>query len=613
MAKDTRDEIFKYIYTRADAEKLMSLNDSESSHFQDTLFADAKLEKIAGEKLTRNYIKDTVLNQYRKDQRYLTLNDIVNAIEEISAGDIEGTEFNKGIFKLKFKSQKIECTCTNWNAWHTAFKRFGEQDRSVHRLIFLTCGGVERDADEISKIQKEISSYGFKSVVVKPNLQLYKLIELFQFKNIKATSSTTSIDSVKLPKNFLLLAGISGTGKTRFVRQQAIKTGSLKETYQLVSVRPDWHEPSDVLGYISRISGKSEYIVSDFLTFLIKAWVEIAPTEITLDDGSIGWNGLSIKEIRPFWLCLDEMNLAPVEQYFADFLSTIETREWLDNSKVNEYNLNNSTELEYIYKCDPILPVQVFNELSSESLEKLRQNLGLGDILHDKLWNHFCNYGIALPFNLIVAGTVNMDETTHGFSRKVIDRALTFDFGEFFPNEFDTFLSPKTDEIPLTYPIHSHANAIDMFSQADEDGHKTISFMNSVNSVLKGTSFELAFRAVNEALILVACSKTENEQDLQSIWDDFLMCKVLPRIEGDTDKLAIIEKGEAIEDCTILDKLFTVLEKHLNLIWVGKNRVDLYRKSKDGSKLPLIECRSRNKIEWMKTRLKVATYTSFWP
>src|SRR5690606_14077747 len=77
-----------------------------------------------------------------------------------------------------------------------------------------------------------------------------------------------------LSKPFLLLAGISGTGKTRFVREQSKLTGSLSDTYCLTSVRPDWHEPSDVLGYISRLGGdgNAEYITTDVLQFIAKAW-----------------------------------------------------------------------------------------------------------------------------------------------------------------------------------------------------------------------------------------------------------------------------------------------------------------------------------------------------
>lgn len=61
------------------------------------------------------------------------------------------------------------------------------------------------------------------------------------------------------------------------------------------------------------------------------------------------------------------------------------------------------------------------------------------DPLSIGLRDYFSANGIPLPFNLIVAGTVNMGETTHGFSRKVVDRALTIDFGEFFPNNYDGY------------------------------------------------------------------------------------------------------------------------------------------------------------------------------
>ena len=86
--------------------------------------------------------------------------------------------------------------------------------------------------------------------------------------------SHSTILSNALPKPFLLLAGISGTGKTRFVREQATAhcSGDLSN-YCLIPVRPDWHEPSDLLGYISRIGQEgSRYVVSDLLRFVVKVW-----------------------------------------------------------------------------------------------------------------------------------------------------------------------------------------------------------------------------------------------------------------------------------------------------------------------------------------------------
>jgi hypothetical protein len=88
-------------------------------------------------------------------------------------------------------------------------------------------------------------------------------------KFFRNTYSEFKNQGIRLSKPFIILAGISGTGKTRFVRDQAERSGSLKSSYQLVSVRPDWHEPSDVIGYISRLNGEPKYIVTDVLRFIV--------------------------------------------------------------------------------------------------------------------------------------------------------------------------------------------------------------------------------------------------------------------------------------------------------------------------------------------------------
>lgn len=123
-------------------------------------------------------------------------------------------------------------------------------------------------------------------------------------------------------KPFILLAGISGTGKSRIVRQLAYATsGESPEkvqkpyNYEMISVRPNWHDSTELLGYITRVSGSPEYIVTDFLRFIAKAW---------------------FYEEVPFFLCLDEMNLAPIEQYFAEYLSVVESRKLRNNKIVTD-------------------------------------------------------------------------------------------------------------------------------------------------------------------------------------------------------------------------------------------------------------------------------------
>ncbi len=409
---------------------------------------------------------------------------------------------------------------------------------------------------------------------------------------------TDTVETIQsLPKSFLLLAGISGTGKTRFVRKQAELTGSLNDTYCLVCVRPDWHEPSDLLGYVSRLGGKPTYIVTDVLCFLVKAWQEIMQAGIELNDSCVSGASAILNQIRPFWLCLDEMNLAPVEQYFADYLSVLETRDW---SVAND---------NFTYSCEPLLKASVFN--NGVAKPQLRNDLGLSDSDNDNLWDHFCKHGISLPFNLIVAGTVNMDETTHGFSRKVIDRALSFDFGEFFPNDFCTFFEPDTEVVALSYPLWSDVRDREVLAATcDSKGERTVAFLEELNSVLCDTPFQLAYRALNELLLSVVAASPQDDPALLAVWDDFVMCKVLPRIEGDADKLTKIDAGgKSIE---LLDALTAILDVQFEMIKEGTIRPDLYRKDSSGTFIP-VACRSLKKLQWMKARLNSAGFTSFWP
>lgn len=411
--------------------------------------------------------------------------------------------------------------------------------------------------------------------------ELYQLLDIYDEWQLNGDFNDTSdskvdreMNIIRLSKPFLILAGISGTGKTRFVRQQAERTGL--DNYCLVSVRPDWHEPSDLLGYISHLGSQPKYITTDVLRFIVQAWKQISDSGFDLKTGKVTEEQLN--EIQPYWLCLDEMNLAPVEQYFSDYLSILETRQW--NGEV--------------YQCDPLLKASALENIQPTDL-----GLSEGDIL----WEHFKENGISIPFNLIVAGTVNMDETTHGFSRKVLDRALSFDFNEFYPNDFNAYFSSNAQNKTFTYPIYSDASLSLNFDSPFVK--ESCEFLSEVNSVLKNSPFELAYRALNELLLSVKCINPKNEIDLQSVWDDFLMMKVLPRIEGDSEKLDF--DGEE----SLLTNLEAIMKEQLSAIWEGKKRIDLFRETNEGDVIN-IECRSKAKISWMQTKLEKFGFTHFW-
>jgi len=477
----------------------------------------------------------------------------------------------------------------------TDLKEWGTKDISLHANTAL---GKSYELPNIVAKFYDAQAIPSQAELVSDLLELlsfYKKIEPLwgsikiegELKEVNTVTNTSDAIGISLPKPFILLAGISGTGKTRFVREQAKAHKDDLSNYCLIPVRPDWHEPSDLLGYVSRI-GTPRYVVTELLSFVVKAWKDAAQSATV--DAIVS---KPVTDMTPYWLCLDEMNLAPVEQYFADYLSVLESREWTADG----------------YRCLPLLKAELFNK-DEDITNRLRADLGLINTDsedYDGLWNYFKTVGIPLPPNLIVAGTVNMDETTHGFSRKVIDRAFTIDFGAFFPNDFSHYFVSTTRNKTLSFPALSRVEQNDLsIVTADPDGSKSIAFLNEINSILKNTPFELAFRALNELLISLVCFKPKDDAELQAVWDDFLMTKVLPRIDGDTEKLR--SKTGAIN---LLEDLSEVATKQLSAIW-DSQRPDLLREKSDGTLLN-IDCHSKKKMTWMSKRLADNGFTSFWP
>lgn len=187
--------------------------------------------------------------------------------------------------------------------------------------------------------------------------------------------------------------------------------------YELIEVKPNWHDSSELLGYESEIGGP-HYVVTPFVRFLVKA--------------------MRYPNV-PFFVCMDEMNLAPVEQYFAEFLSVLESRKLLADG---------------IITSEPLIKAEVFTKYA----DQLHRDLDITDTeTYKAVYDRLKNDGLRLPSNLIVVGTVNMDETTHQFSRKVIDRAMTIEMNiEDAETPFKNFFEEAT---PCTITtIHSRKN-----------------------------------------------------------------------------------------------------------------------------------------------------------
>lgn len=392
-------------------------------------------------------------------------------------------------------------------------------------------------------------------------------------------------------KPFILLAGISGTGKSRIVRELAracwnVSKEEEKEEYkaqrprnfEMIQVRPNWHDSSDLIGYVSRISGEPIYVAGDFLKFVVQAWQE--PN-------------------KPYFLCLDEMNLAPVEQYFAEYLSVIESRKWdKDIQKVITDPIVKKEVEDERDNNNNLVPKKWYKKLIDELLVKCPNENKF------ELYNQFIENGITLPQNLVVIGTVNMDETTYAFSRKVLDRAMTIEM-----NEVD-LKGGLTDEEYQTIPINNPQSIIpsavegkDIYSQNKEVCDVVINNLQLINDQLEDTPFKIAYRTRNEFLLYVVNACKMGVSEAQA-FDEIVCMKILPRIEGDQKKV-----GKVLDNLqSTLKKIFSIADES------ESDNTTNDGASTDGTEITTTSfvSQSLKKLTEMKRRLNEQFYCSFW-
>ena len=296
-------------------------------------------------------------------------------------------------------------------------------------------------------------------------------------------------------KPFAILAGHSGTGKSRYVKKLAYMTcnmnelrteGKLPGNYLLLQVKPNWHDSTELLGFRNAMD-ENKYQKTALIEFLFRAY--------------------HFKD-TPFFLCLDEMNLAPVEQYFAEFLSSMESKE----------------------------PVPL-NDITDKEDNLLELGCGWTDAR-----DYLAAKGFSIPDNLFIVGTVNMDETTNQFSRKVLDRAFTIEMTDVDFKAYGKVTEPSysdTIEEPKIQELLKGEKSVD---KLDEDDVKDEASLVNVQRALETTAFAVAYRFANEYTLLKKAIKIfdpENKMSLDAL-DQAVLMKVLPRIAGERDYIETV-------------------------------------------------------------------------
>lgn len=278
-------------------------------------------------------------------------------------------------------------------------------------------------------------------------------------------------------KPFVILAGISGTGKSKIARLFAEALGATVENnqYNMISVRPDWNDSTELIGY--------KNLESKFIKGRLTQIIEEASDNLD----------------KPYFVCLDEMNLARVEYYLSDYLSVIESRRKIENKIITD---------DLIYDA----------EISEEE-------------------------NLSLPENLYLIGTVNMDDTTFQFSRKVLDRANTIEFSDvnlenLFGDELEILSEEKSENLSQELEIYNdfikstYLKTLHIENEYRDYAVEINKKIIEINNMLKKSQKQFAYRVRDEILFYMVENKKSNLLDEDVAFDYQIMQKILPAISG---------------------------------------------------------------------------------
>lgn len=347
---------------------------------------------------------------------------------------------------------------------------------------------IENDLNEIVQIYEEIDmKESARNPSQKPKLKselwnssvLLGYIEKsgLIYSPILLTRFTASL----LTKPFVILTGLSGSGKTKLAQAFVQWICEDNNQYCIVPVGADWTNREPLLGYPNALE-PNQYILPDngVLKLLIEAGKE--------ENAS-----------KPYFLVLDEMNLSIVERYFADFLSAMESGE--------------------------SIPLHAMTNARCQNDEI--------DIPGE----------IQIPKNLYIIGTVNIDETTHMFSPKVLDRANTIEFRITKEEMTSFFQTAGTINMEAIKGKGSGMGEsfVDLSGKKDFQDIRTEEITTSLLNFfeeLQEAGAEYGYRSASEMLELIYNLKIlDSELSDDKKLDIAIIQKLLPKLHGSRRKL----------------------------------------------------------------------------
>ncbi|QHH95277.1 restriction endonuclease [Acinetobacter gyllenbergii] len=362
-------------------------------------------------------------------------------------------------------------------------------------------------------------------------------------------------------KDLIILAGDSGSGKTNLVKSFAKAVGGKSI---IIPVKPNWTSSEDLLGYYNPLEKK--YLATPFLEALIEAQQN--------------------PEI-PYFICLDEMNLARVEYYFADFLSLLETRD--DEPEISLYAESESahvlSELKAVVdviqstkdKYSEHGVVNFIELLKDEQLNsQLRLAFGFSD--KDSLIKYHSEIrrmlsavmtmpsSIKMPANVHIIGAINIDETTHYLSPKILDRAHIIRFESPLLSDWNEILEEVVDygfddvSKPLIFDIHSLGYRAN-YPKFDPKNPFCELFISLNKEFFHKLGIEFGMRTIRQGLNYLNLLKDVNDDDEIAV-NNFLLHKVLPKFTFDGNKQIGTQTKLELVERVFVERLKQLLPNH---------------------------------------------------
>lgn len=511
------------------------------------------------------YSNNSLLNIYAQDAlRFLSKKYGLENYKKAKISELQTFLISKAEGKNLFEfSEQI------WNEWSSSDEYRKQNDKEL-----------ESD-NEISEIENK--SYSIIS----------KIPKTFVCENFSESEFSKQYIKSLLTKPFTILAGNSGTGKTKIAKQLADYLGvtfSETKSFQTGQIIDGW--------MIKKISEDTIYLTNDkeparlrpIQKDLLNEFVEYYsknPDRLSqrfAEDREIirdSENAKFDKFVYGYDATLKVLAKEVIESKYDVYKTETNTianklivpvgSDWTDNTKIlgfynplkKTYESTKTLDFILLARDNPEIPFfLILDEMNLSHVERYFSDFLSAMESHEKIIlyskDEDCDSDIPesidLPENLFVTGTVNIDETTYMFSPKVLDRANVI---EFIPDQKDVLSNFAAETQPIEIEPVNDGSAEGFLAlaktvretttlPAGSDICKTI--LEGISNILDGSGFEFAFRTAKEIRLYINAAyalaqndeKNLSEEDYVNLMDEQLLQKVLPKVHGNRSQVGTL-------------------------------------------------------------------------